>query len=58
MKKTTKEIVFTFEKGFLRGRPKKDLHVIGSHGAIGFLMRRGNKLVRVCGECYEEIKVF
>lgn len=35
---------------------EKYLHRIGEHGAVGILVRKGNKVVRVCTECNKEIK--
>ena len=38
--------------------PKKRriAHRIGKHGAVGILVRKGNKVVRICTECNKEIK--
>jgi len=35
---------------------KSEKHKIGEHGAIGFVVRRGNKIIRKCAECNEDIE--
>lgn len=36
-------------------KSEKSIHKIGEHGAIGFVVRRGKKIVRVCAECKKDI---
>lgn len=40
-----------YDKLLPRKRRIKDVHRIGLHGAVGMLVRKGNKVVRVCAEC-------
>lgn len=40
-----------YDKLLLRKRRMKDVHRLGLHGAVGILVRKGNKVVRVCTEC-------
>lgn len=31
-------------------------HKIGKHGAVGYLTRRRNDIIKICCECEKEIK--